>query len=416
MHIKIVDSNLTSVLFRFLTIEKETLSFMPEAYAEYAQYLPLLVIMFLLSYILTPLIGHLANKYGVISLPGHKRKNLWNKYEDPTRHTHTREVPLLGGLAVVLPLLIISSLIFTLHGDVVYLLLGILILMVSGILDDKYNMPATYQFLFQAAAALFVSFSLVNFTSLKIPFDGIIYLDWNTIDFTVLGNPASLSLPGDILMIFWIIGFINAIRWSAGVDALMEGNLIVAFGLMYIVGIRTGAIVVALVSLMLVGGLSGFIVFNLPPAKIYSGSVGKTIYGFIAASLAIIGNTKLATSTLILLLPIADAIYVVIRRYFKHRPKNPFEVLRLNGRDHLHHQLVDIGLSKKQILLVEGSLTLLIGSIAVLIAEAYRYFMIVFIVFILVGAIAIMHLVKARVVKKRSSKGDKDTPESKYSY
>lgn len=416
MSIASVNPNLTTILFRFLTIEKESLAFLPEDYAKYLEYLPLFLLMFLLAFLLTPLIGHLAKKYNFLSLPAHMRQSGWNRYEDKSRHTHRKPVPLLGGLAVVAPFLIISTLIFTLQGDIVYLLIGIAILMISGLIDDKYNMPSVYQFSFQLLAALIMSFAVTNFEAIKIPLDGIISLGWETTEFTFLGNPASFSFPGDILMMVWILGVINAIKWTAGVDALMEGNLLIIFGLMYTLAIRTGNIVVAVVTAMLAGGILGFGIFNFPPAKIYSGSIGKTVYGFVAASLAVIGSTKLATFTLILLLPLADAAYVILRRYIKYRPKNPAELLRFNGRDHLHHQLEDMGLSRKQILLVETSITLLLGSIATLTTAAYRYFLVLFLAFLLLAGIATIHFMRTKVVRKKEVKKERDTPESKYSY
>lgn len=416
MGIKIFDSSLQTVFMQFLTLDRELVPFISDTYYEYVKYIPLFIIMFVLAFLLTPLIGQLANHFGITDDPSGVRKVKWNKHDNPERHIHKNPTPYFGGLAVLIPLLIIIPIIFKMQGDLVFLYAGIIILTISGYIDDKYNMPAKYQLIIQLAAATLLALTTKDLGILKIPFDGTIDLAWLTHSFDIFGIPASLSLPGDIILILWTVFFINAVKWVAGLDALLEGNMIIAYTLMFVLGVRTGDLISTVMSIMLVGGIFGFTIYNFPPAKIFSGSAGKTTYGYIAAALALFGGSKTLTSFTILLLPIMDAIYVIIKRQIKHKPKNPLQVLRMNDTTHLHHELLKLDLDAKQILFIEGGITLIIGSLAVLTAEAYNLFIIMFGVTLITILFTVVSFLTKKGIKKKGKQKKEESPESKYSY
>lgn len=407
---------LTTIFTKFLVLERDLIYFVPDQYYDYLKYLPVLLVFFLLAFLLTPLIGYLATKYDVMDKPAEERSTGWNKFDNPSRHIHKTKVPYFGGLSILIPMIIFIPVVFTLAGDLIFIYIGIILLTLSGFLDDKYNLPSTVQFGFQFLAALLLAFSTKDIDIVKIPFDGTISLDWLHLNFDIFSLQASLSLPGDLLLIVWTIFFINAVKWVAGVDALMEGNLIIAFALIYILGIRTGDPVSTIISLMMVGGLLGFIIYNYPPAKIFSGSTGKTTFGYLAAALSLFNGTKSATSYAILLLPVIDALFVIGKRYFQHKPKNLLDLLRMNGTDHLHHRLLEMNLPVKLIVLLEMSVTLLVGSLAILSTEAYRFFVVAFSVFIVTLLVTLVHLFSVKKKDKPGRKEKEETPESKYSY
>ncbi|WKZ31509.1 MAG: MraY family glycosyltransferase [Candidatus Dojkabacteria bacterium] len=405
----------------------------PVEYARYLQYALFFIIPCLLALVLTPIIGKIANDLDIRNDTKTFTKNKLNRYENNSRRVKKTRIPLLGGLAVILPLLVLIPLFFGFNEITIPILIAISILTIAGIIDDIYNLPGSIQLLAQLAAAFIFAASVVNLEVIKIPFDGFIDLSMYTWNGNIMGLPWEFVFPGDLIAMFWVVVAINAIKWVSGLDALMESNLIVGFFMIFIIAARGEAALVLLLSAMLTGGLAGFTFYNFPPAKIMSAATGKTVYGFLVAALALLNDTKLAITILIMLLPLVDFLFVVTKRFIVNRPKSfketiltPFRLLRISDTNHIHHQLLKLGFSTKQILLLETSITLLAGSIAVLTTEAYRLF------FILVGGtlmllfLTILHVKTSKIQKpveekedkpeKRPPEPPKGSPESRYSY
>jgi UDP-GlcNAc:undecaprenyl-phosphate GlcNAc-1-phosphate transferase len=144
-----------------------------------------------------------------------------------------------------------------------------------------------------------------------------------------------------------------------------------------------------------------------------SGSSGKSVYGFVLALLALISDAKISTSIMLLGLPVLDAIFVVIRRIIKHKPKSISELMRINDTTHLHHKLLDLNLNRIQVLLLESSIALLFGSAAIATTGAMRYFALIFGLAIILLLIVIIN---NRAQKKKDREKKPASPESKYSY
>lgn len=410
-----IDSNLLTVMSNFFTLDKSLVQFLTDNQFRYVQYLPLLLIAFAIAFLLTPLLGYIAQKLDIMDKPNYMRESKWNKYDNPDRHQQKKPMPLLGGLAVIIPLVILSLITLKFQYDFVFILIAIIVLTISGLLDEKYNMPAVWQLIFQTLAATIVVFSVHNLDIIKIPFDGTVNLNWLNYTGTIFKVPFSFSFPGDLLTIGWIIMCINAVKWLNGSDALLEGNLLIVFTLIFIIGVRNFNALMILLPLIIIGSLSGLTIFVFPPAKIYIGSAGKTVLGFLAGTLAFMSGSKFSVTLLVLLLPLLDALFVVISRYIKYKPQNPLDILKMNGRDHIHHKFQDIGLNKVQILAIEGSITLFLGSLAILTSQAYRYAFLTFGAFLVLAIIALTNIV-AKKIKNSDKKEKEESPESKYSY
>ncbi len=399
-----------------LLLQTGLTNFIPDSLFRYAKFFPIFVIAFIVAVLLTPIIGHSSRKLGIVDVPGKKRQVKLNKYDNPDRHIHKKATPILGGVAVILPFLLFLSFFFEINPTTIALIASTLLLTITGVLDDIYNLPASIQFISQVAAALIIALVVVDFAIISVPIIGNIDLDWARLGFNLGGVDFNLTMPGDLLIIPWILLCINALKWVSGSDGLLEGNMVIAFLLIATLGVRTQSAEIVAMSTFLAGGISGFLVFNFPPAKIFSASVGKTLYGFLVAVLAIMGSSKIATTILIIALPLVDAIFVVIRRYIVHKPKNLFDLMRINGRDHLHHQLLKIGLSPRRILLIEGSITLLFGSIAVLTTGAVKFFILIFALFLLSLLILYINYSAEREKPTHGETEQEDSPESKYRY
>lgn len=400
----------------FFSIQLDFLkNIFPETWAPYIDFLPIFLMATVFAVLITPLIGFFAKKYDIMDYPATLRKKKFNKHDREDRHIHEKPTPLLGGFSFVIPVVAIIALLLFLNFSPVLnaVLIGVLILTIVGFLDDVYNLPASYQLIGQIVAALVVAASPINMDVLNIPLDGMVELNWMSLGFLVI--------PGDLIMVLWIVLCINAIKFINGSDGLMEGNAIIICLLFFVLGIRTGTELTVLLSLVLAGGLSGFLFYNFPPAKIFSGSTGKTTLGFLIAVIAILNQSKFAASIMILTLPMIDFFFVIGKRYFVNKPKNFFELIRINDTNHLHHQLLSLGLSPRRVLLYEISVTLLIGLIAILTTGAINLFLFVSIIFLTAITILILHILVGKKKEQEEKEAEKDdekpeTPESKYSY
>ncbi len=384
-------------------------SLLGEVWAKYLQFLPIFIIGIISSLILTPIIGYIANKYDITYKPGVKRQG--RDFDNQEKAIHEGITPSLGGLAITIPLLLAIIFFFKMDSTTIPILISILILIIGSTLDDIFNLPAKTQLLYQLAASIIIAFSIINLTNLSIiniPLDAF---TWN---FKLLGIQNSFVFPGDLIAILWILVCINAYKWTAGSPGIIEGNSIIIFLLIFVIAVRFNILFSSTLSILITGGMIIFFIFALPPQKIMTGSAGKSIYGFLICVLSILANAKLSTSIILLIIPLLDFIFVIIKRYITYKPKSISELMRINGPDHFHHQLIKIGLTRKQVVLVEISLTLFFGSFAILTAETVRYFAIVLAIALATGVIVYANI---RAIKKGQKKEiNKESPESRFSY
>ena len=160
--------------------------------------------------------------------------------------------------------------------------------------------------------------------------------------------------PGPIAVgftIFWIVGMINSINWIDGLDGLSSGIAIIAAVTLGMISLstRVNQPLVAVLCFVLAGALFGFLRWNFHPAKIFIGTSGVQFVGYTLAVLSILGTAKVAVALLVLGIPIIDTFWIIVRRLTQRR--SPFTP----DRQHIHHRLLDLGLSHRQtVLLIYG--------------------------------------------------------------
>ncbi|MGI6484041.1 MAG: hypothetical protein ACOX0R_00245 [Candidatus Dojkabacteria bacterium] len=384
------------------------LSSCSEAFANYLKYLPIFAIGAISSLILTPIVGYIANKYDITYKPGVKR--LGKEFDNKEKAIHEGITPSLGGLAITIPVVLAMLLFFKLDSFSIPILVSVLILAIGATLDDIFNLPAKTQLLYQLLASIILAFSVINLTNLSII---NLPLDAYTWKFSILGIQQFFVFPGDLVMIFWIVACINAFKWTAGSPGIIEGNSIIIFLLIFIIGTRFGSVFSSTISILITGGMIIFFVFALPPQKIMTGSAGKSVYGFLICLLSLVAEAKLSTSLILLIVPLLDFAYVIIKRYITYKPKSFTELMKINGPDHFHHQLIKLGLTRTQVVLVEIAITLFLGSFAILTAGAVRYFVVVLVIAL---GIAVLVYTNIHASKKQIKEEKEESPESKYSY
>jgi len=360
-------------------------------------YLFSFIIAFLLSVILTLAVKKIAIKLNIVDLPDFQRK------------IHKTPIPLLGGVAVFLSFVLVlvyfsffTNLVFwgfILPKHILGIIIASFIIIFGGALDDKYNLKPKYQFIFPILAALVVIASGIGINHIRNPFGGIIsFKNWDFILFYFQGWPYKITLLADLFTFIWLLGMMYTTKLLDGLDGLVSGITVIAS--LIIFGIAMSKNVAqyntALIALILAGAFLGFLIFNFNPAKIFLGEGGSLFAGLILGILAVLSGSKVATTLLIMGIPILDVSWVIIRRLFSSKK------ISMADRKHLHFRLLDIGLSQKQAVIFLYCLTALFGSLALFLQSFGKLIalIILFVVMLLLaGVLVIIYKYKNKLVK-----------------
>lgn len=319
------------------------------------------------AYLLTPWAMRFATQAGAIDEP------------DSGRRIHERPIPRAGGLAVVAAFVIVGLLallvqwqtaLFTSgpqwlldrrlldERDLVAVFGGAVLAATFGFIDDKWQIRARWQFTFQLALALFAIGLGLSILEINNPLDflgGVLGVD--TLRFAGIGAGLVTAL--------WIVGMINSINFIDGLDGLSTGvAVIAALTLGYVsLGYESSyQPMVALLCAVLAGALLGYLPWNFNPAKVFIGTTGVMVIGYLLAVLAILGSAKIAVALLILGVPIIDTFWIITRRLLSgHSPFTP-------DRGHFHHRLLDLGLSHKGAVLLIYAATIALAVLSLVLA------------------------------------------------
>lgn len=323
-----------------------------------------------------PLTIRFANKLGLVNDP--------SKRPHPA-HVQNRIVPRAGGLAIYIGILISTLVLLPAQKHLIGILLGITILLITGLLDDKLTKFSPYLrllLLFAAALAavgsgIGISFAtnpLYGVAALPAPFnESIVHLDGIIWPISFFGQH-NIILIADLVALIWIVALTQVINWAKGVDGQMPGITLVTsltLGLFCLKLFYEGdpmQLPLAKLAFITAGASLGFLVFNWYPAKIFPGFSGSTILAFMIAVLAILSGAKLATAALILAVPIIDFVYTILRRLAAG--KSPV----WGDRGHLHHRLLDLGWSHPRIALFYIALSAMLGAVALNVATTNKLF------------------------------------------
>jgi UDP-GlcNAc:undecaprenyl-phosphate GlcNAc-1-phosphate transferase len=290
--------------------------------------------------LLTPLIAMFAKRSGVLDVP------------DTARKIHRSPTPLLGGVAVFLafavPTVLVTVFSTALTGgeigasQIFGFLLGAVILMIGGYIDDRYNLPPKWSFLFPLAATLVATLLGIGVEKMTNPFGGFIFL------------PAAVSM---LFAFVWLLMMTYTTKLLDGVDGLAGSVSLIGAFMIAALALTEKYYQpdVVLLSLFFVAALAGFLLWNFYPARIFLGEGGSTFVGFTLGILSVIGGGKMATLLLVLAIPAIDVATVMARRLLERRP------LFSGDRYHLHHLLLDNGLSERKIVFLYSGLCLLFG-------------------------------------------------------
>lgn len=324
--------------------------------------LPHFLISALLALLATPIISKYAFKFKALDI----------KAANPTRivnmEVYENLIPRLGGLSVALVFSGLALYVYGFNSFTMVLVASVAILTVAGFLDDVYDLKPWQQFLLQFLAVVVIV--VVGGVRIEDVHIGNFVLDFVGYEhfFSTLGILYKFVFPADIITILWIMIIINAMNWVAGIDALEECMSIIAGITLTLIAIKLGRLEFVPLIAIYTGALTGFTVFNLPPAKIYGGTIGNILFGFLLAVFAIKIDGKMTTSILLLAIPVVDFVWVLLGRLMKYKVYNPLKLMSINGKHHLHHRLIEMGFSNWKVLYFELSLFLIFASLAYLAA------------------------------------------------
>ncbi|MBD3311489.1 MAG: hypothetical protein GF349_03265 [Candidatus Magasanikbacteria bacterium] len=337
-------------------------------------YIGYFLLTFLLSVILTAVVRHIMITWQIIDKPKAK-----------SRKIHKKKIPLGGGLAIFSSFFIV---IFYLHfvgnkfgGDItakqIYgLFVGSIILMIGGFLDDKYSLRARIQIIFPILAALSIIAFGIGPHIITNPLGGVISLDIIKIPIDGLGNWVVVA---DILVFFWLLGMMFTTKFLDGLDGLVAGIVSIGALMVFFLSLQKQWFQpeIALLSIILTGAVLGFLVWNWHPAKIFLGEGGSLFTGFMLGSLAIISGGKIATTLLVVGIPMLDVVRVFIKRFQRKQP------IYIGDKEHLHFKLLESGLSQKQAVLLMYSISFLFGLTTLFLQSSQKLIALMFLLLLM---------------------------------
>ena len=334
---------------------------------------------FAISFAATPIVKSFAQKVGAIDVPRDARR------------VHDHPIPRMGGMAIFLGFLISVLLFVDISRPVRGILLGAVLIVACGAIDDIVSLNAWIKLAVQVAAAIV---AVAHGVVIEVFRNPNIFSENEAL---VLG---ALAVP---VTVIWIVGITNSVNLIDGLDGLAVGVSTIASTTMFVVALLVSEGNVAVILAALMGACLGFMPYNLNPAKIFMGDAGSLLLGYVLSTVSVVGMFKFyaivtfVVPILALALPLFDTLCAIIRRLLRGQsPMHP-------DRGHLHHRLIDMGLSQKQAVAVLYSISAVLGLCAVVLATTG----VVRICMVVVAALA---AVAVGIFIKRTFKGHKYHP------
>jgi len=306
----------------------------------------------------------------------------WGLIDDPRgkKHPkviHTEPTPRGGGLGIYIGIVVATVVFLPLDKHLVGILLGATTLVVMGIADDKFDLSPYPRLLIQFAAASMPIAAGIGISFWRAPFAAqIIDLSHPQINFFFLGEMRSIWILSDLFALVWIVVLMNFLNMGAkGVDGQLTGVVAISALVIAALSMRFSADItewpVIILASITAGAFLGFLPWHVFPQKIMPSFSGSNLGGYMLGILSILTTAKVGTLALVLGVPLIDTGYTIAKRVA--RGKSPF----WGDRSHLHHKLMDIGWSKRQVMFFYWGVTLVLGLMALnLNAENKLYTMI----------------------------------------
>ncbi|HSX09459.1 MAG TPA: MraY family glycosyltransferase [Candidatus Saccharimonadales bacterium] len=318
--------------------------------------------------------------------------------DDPKLHKHpaiihTRPVPRGGGIPLYLGALVTSFFFLPFNQITIAIFLGAFLVLAIGIIDDKFNAQSKdispySRALIQILSAIIVVTSGISIHFITNPFGGGV-LHFDMIRLITIPSLHFSLLLSDIISVLWLIWVMNMLNWSKGVDGQMPGIVAISAIVIGILSFKLnpaghGGFIDAQLSFIIAGTALGFLIFNFYPAKIFPGFGATALYLLLGIA-SILTSAKLATALLVMGVPLVDFMFTIARRILSK--KSPFR----GDRKHLHHILLKLGYSQRQIALFYWVISGILGLLSFLLESRSKVFAILMVIAITGGALLFLH-------------------------
>lgn len=341
-----------------------------------------------------------------LSIPLIKKLGL---IDDPKLHKHpgiihTKPIPRGGGLPLFLGTFVTCIFFLTFNTSIIAVFFAAFLALSIGLMDDKLNAQSKdvspyLRFFINILTAVIVVASGISIHFITNPFGaGVLRLDMIKLTIPLI---QFTFLASDLISIIWLIWVMNMLNWSKGVDGQMPGIVAISAIVIGILSLRLnpaghGGFVDAQLSFIIAGSAIGFLFFNFYPAKIFPGYGATALYLLLGVA-SILTSAKLATAILVMGVPTFDAFFIILRRILSK--KSPFQ----GDKKHLHHILLKLGYTQRQIALFYWSISGILGMLSFLMESRSKVFAIFMVIAITGGALLFLHSITNRKNEKLSS-------------
>lgn len=313
-----------------------------------------------------------------------------NLMDDPKTHKHPaiihkKPIPRAGGLAIFIGIIVAALFFIPFSPFTSVIFFGGLVVVVTGVLDDKYDLSPYIRFGVNIISASIAVYAGVTIPFITNPFGGILH--FNEFQIELLSRTFHI---GDLLAIIWIVWVMNMLNWSKGVDGQMPGIAAISSFVIGIAAFRFGMVeqsnyIISIISFIVGGASLGFLFYNFYPAKIFPG-YSATILGYFIGILSITSGVKLATAVLVMGVPTVDAAITIVRRILSKR--SPF----WHDRGHLHHLLLNYGMGHRSIAVFYWLMSLILGVVSLMASSREKLFVIMLVVVVVLGFIFMLRV------------------------
>ncbi len=331
---------------------------------------------FLLTVLTVPLCRWLAVKLDVVDRPSVARK------------VHTRNIPYLGGLPFYfcfLGTVLFVEAFFPQYSQPAFYpmcLVGTIIVLM-GLYDDICDMSSLKKLLIELVLGLFLFFWGFRTMEIAHPLGGTWHVGWLAVVITPL----------------WIAGVINAVNFSDGLDGLAGGLVFVCAASIFAISFRGNQIVSCILMACLMGTTLGFLMYNFHPASVFMGDAGALFLGFVLGTATLVERQKgvaviaLAIPMMVMAVPFLDTVLSFYRRLMRAREGQFF----IGDRDHLHHRLLHLGLSQRQVVLSLYYISACMGLLAFVLAVVpadYAFLILVLAGMAILFGVVVLHFIE----------------------
>ncbi|MEK4029822.1 MraY family glycosyltransferase [Pseudobacillus sp. FSL P4-0506] len=318
-------------------------------------------VSFIAALIITPFVIKFAIKIGAVDKPNERK-------------VHQTLMPRLGGLAIFIGVVAGFFAAGLYEERVATISIGALLIIALGILDDLYELSAKIKFIGQILIAILIVSSGLTIDFIMIPF---------------INEKIQLGFLAYPFTVFWIVGITNAVNLIDGLDGLAAGISSIGIASIAILAAFSGKELILTLALIVLGSTLGFLRYNFHPAKIFMGDTGALFLGYVIAILSLLGLYKSVTlfsiviPIIILGVPVFDTAFAIIRRIINKKP------ISAPDKSHLHHRILDLGLSHRNTVLVIYGFGIVFSVAAILLSSATLWASLA----ILLLLLAILHMI-----------------------